>query len=171
MRPLLALLIFVMHSWTTYSQDAELATTRFANRNSVQVEAFGHGLFYSLNYERVIFNGQRFKTTGQLGIAYYPPSANLIDLWIPLVVNELYSFNKHHIELGFGHVFVNVSSRDYNNEIVSREWDGFLTGRLGYRFQKPNGRFLMRVGFTPFLEYRDYIDFHPSGALSFGYNF
>jgi hypothetical protein len=42
----------------------------FDSRNAVSLELGGHGLFYSINYERIVFIGDRFKTTGQVGIAY-----------------------------------------------------------------------------------------------------
>lgn len=142
----------------------------FEYKNSLQVELFGHGLLYSFNYERLIFNGQRFKTMGQVGLAYYPPSTGIIDIWLPIVINELISFDRHHIELGLGGVLTNYQISTFDNK-YRRESDIFFTGRLGYRFQKPNGRLVLRIGFTPFLEYNNYSEFHPSGGISAGYNF
>ena len=52
---------------------------KIENKNSIQIELGGHGLFYSINYERIIINGDRFKTTGQLGISYYPPNTGIIE--------------------------------------------------------------------------------------------
>jgi hypothetical protein len=171
MKTIITLIALIALSSVAYSQMTEVSGTKFTYKNSVQAELFGHGLFYSLNYERIILNGQKFKTTAQLGVAYYPPSAGIKDLWIPLVVNEIYSFNKHHIELGVGHVFINESLRDFDGSTISRHWGGFLTGRLGYRYQNPNGRLIIRAGFTPFVEYDYFFDFHPSGGLSVGYGF
>jgi hypothetical protein len=152
-------------------QEAINAGKAFLHKNSFQAELFGHGLLYSINYERIIVNGQRFKTTGQLGMAYYPPSTGYIDIWIPLVFNELLSFNKHHIELGFGHIFTNEAIRLFDKAVYKREWGGFLTARLGYRYQKPQGRLIVRAGFTPIFEYRDFFEIHPSGGVSIGYSF
>lgn len=171
MKTRITLIALIALSCVAHSQMTEVPGTKFTYKNSVQAELFGHGLFYSLNYERVILNGQKFKTTGQLGMAYYPPETGYINVWIPLVVNEIYTINKHHVELGFGHVFTNEALLDFDGSTISRSWGGFLTGRLGYRYQKPNGRLIIRVGFTPFLEYEDFFDFHPSGGLSIGYGF
>jgi hypothetical protein len=53
---------------------------------------------------------------------------------------------------------------------TTRDWSAFLTGRVGYRYQKPNGRFIFRIGFTPLYEL-DGNELHPSGGLSFGSSF
>jgi len=45
-----------------------------------------------------------------------------------------------------------------------------MCGNFGYRHQKPNGRFIFRIGFTPLYEL-DGKELHPSGGLSFGYSF
>jgi hypothetical protein len=163
------LLIFGVMALSVFSQIIPNPSSRFDRLNSVQVELFGHGLFYSINYERILLNGPRFKTAIQAGLAYYPPKTSIKDLWLPVVVNQLYSFHKHHIELGFGYIFINEAYRDLDNEIKSRHWTGFLTGRIGYRYQKPQGRFLLRAGFTPIMEYSPYRDFHPVGGLAIGY--
>ena len=129
-------------------------------------------MFYSLNYERVIINGISFKTTAQAGISYYPKNTGIRDIWMPLVINELLSFNKHHIELGAGYVLIREASRDLDGNPESWFWSGVLTGRLGYRYQLYDGRINIRAGFTPFLEYEDqYYEFHPSGGLAIGYCF
>jgi hypothetical protein len=168
----LIIVFIIMNSfWNLgFSQDSVYVDKSFQYRNSIQSELFGHGVLYSINYERIVLNRQSFKTTGQIGFSYYPPSTGIIELWIPIVFNELISFDKHHIEVGIGYIF---------NKDIS-EWDGFLTGRIGYRYQKPVGRLILRVGFTPFIkvgltpgidEHRIIKEFIPSGGLSLGYNF
>jgi hypothetical protein len=148
-----------------FSQDSVIVDKSFRYRNSIQIELFGHGFLYSINYERIILNRQSFKTVGQIGFSYYPRSTGIIELWIPLVFNELISFDKHHIEVGAGYIF--------NKDV--REWDGFLTGRIGYRYQKPTGRLILRIGFTPFIklgptpgieDHRVIKEYNPSGGLS-----
>ncbi len=144
----------------------------FNHKNSAQIEVGGHGLFYSLNYERILINGSQFKTTAQGGISFYPKHTGVRDFWIPIVVNELFSFTKHHLELGVGHVFIREATRDMENNPINWYWSGVFTGRIGYRYQQPAGRIIIRIGFTPFLEYEDrYKEFYPSGGIAFGYNF
>ena len=163
------LLLVIIFSCEVRSID----TLQFQNKNSIQLEIGGNGLFYSLLYERVILNGNRFKSTAQIGIAYYPPQTGVRDLWIPLLINELYSFNKHHIELGLGYVFIYEAVRDLENNPSNWQWNGVVTGRLAYRYQKPDGRLILRAAFTPFLEgppFNNY-GFHPSGGVAIGYSF
>ncbi len=97
MRQSLILLLFVGLSNIVSGQEIELPQTGFTDRNSLQVELLGHGGIYSINYERVFINQHQFKTTGQIGIEYLVTVAV-----IPVIINQLISFNKHHIEIGLG---------------------------------------------------------------------
>ena len=91
---------------------------------------------------------------------------------MPICVNELYSFGNHHIEGGLGYVVIREAIRDTENNPEEWFWSGVFTGRIGYRFQKPDGRLILRAGFTPFLEHEDIAtEFHPSGGASIGYSF
>ncbi|MBE0654530.1 MAG: hypothetical protein IH594_12070 [Bacteroidales bacterium] len=149
---------------------------KFSYKNSIQLELFGHGSFYSLNYERVIFNGERFKTLGQAGIAYYTEQSGVIPLWIPLSVNQLFSFHSNHIEVGLGQIIINDRLPDGTDNF--RLFGGF---KAGYRYQKPDGRILIKAAFTPLIDYSSSFDrenfgvyvteFIPWGGLTFGYNF
>jgi hypothetical protein len=170
MKPFFLSLLLVFLALSLRASDS----LKFQFRNSVQLELGGNGGFYSFNYERIILNGNRFKTSGRVGVAYYPPSTGIIDLWIPVLVNEIYSFGKHHIELGIGYSFTYSATRDAENNPSNWKWEGFYTGRLGYRYQKPNGRLIVRAAFTPFLEGPPpfiYYDFHASGGVAIGYAF
>ncbi len=108
-------------------------TFNFRKKNSIQLEAGGHGMFYSINYERIIFNADKFKTAAQAGFSYYPKITGVRDFWIPLLVNEIFSFQKHHIELGAGYVIIREASRDIENNPVSWFWSGVISGRIAYR--------------------------------------
>lgn len=148
------------------------ASEKFSNYNSVELELAGHATFYSINYERLIFNNEKFKTLGQIGIAFYPEFTNVIPLWIPISINQLFSFHQHHLELGIGQVF--TSSKSPHDDSNIYELMGSF--KVGYRYQKPDGRFLMKVAFTPLMESlglfnRHSSEFHPLGGITFGYNF
>jgi hypothetical protein len=149
-------------------------SSQFTRENSVQLEAGGHGLFYSLNYERILLNSNRIKWTVQSGMAYYPPKFGIIQFWIPITTNVLYSMNKHHIELGVGRTLTLESS--VPKEVST---DFFWVARLGYRYQKPDGRLVFRASFAPIFESgsnRGKFSFslaqiHPLPALAVGYCF
>jgi hypothetical protein len=58
----------------------------------------------------------------------------------------------------------------------SGTWEPYLFGRIGYRFQNPDGGWLFRIGFTPFISYfNDYVGadhlIYPFGGISLGYSF
>jgi hypothetical protein len=143
----------------------------FQNKNSFQIEFGGHGLVYSINYERILINAPHFKTTAQFGLSYYPPSTGVRDIWAPVCINELYSLGNHHIEGGIGYIVIREAIRDMDNNPDEWFWSGVFTGRFGYRYQKPDGHLVLRAGFTPFMEHGTAHEFHPSGGISVGYSF
>jgi hypothetical protein len=176
MKKLLIVILFAIISLEVSGQALAKPISRsFMNNNSLQFELFGHGLLYSINYERVLINGQQFKTTAQGGLSYYPPSTGLRTVWIPLSINQLISFNEHHLELGLGHIF----TQDYTHTNRVSKWEPLGSLRLGYRYQKPEARFLFRVGFTPMIEYVGVVEYkkwnqleiYPLGGIAVGYNF
>ena len=169
MKKLIAIVIITFAIQSVFCQENVNLPFEFQHKNSIQLELFGHGVFYSVNYERILINGEKYKTTGQAGFAWYPPATDVREFWIPVSINELVSFNKYHLEFGLGTAFTNEEMQDLTGE-TTRDWSTFLTGRVGYRYQKPNGRFIFRIGFTPLFEL-DGNEFHPSGGLSFGYSF
>lgn len=166
------LLSLLLTALALYGQDE--TSTKFQNKNSVQLELAGPAIFYSLNYERIIVNGNRFKTAVQAGFSYYPPSTGMRDIWIPIGVNEIFSMGSHHIEAGVGYMPVIEASRDEDLEPREWMWSNLMTARIGYRYQKPDGRLIIRAAFTPVFELGsipngDY--FHPLGGASVGYAF
>ena len=179
MNKLKTVLLLSLSSFGVFAQEAKVITYK----NNAQLELGGHGILYSVNYERFIINKEKFKTAIQLGVAYYPPFTGLRDVWIPVGVNEIISFGKHHIEAGIGTIIIRESTRGVDNQAVDWDWNGFFSGRLGYRYQKTDGKFLWRAGFTPVIEStlfdhataipREslFIAFYPLAALSVGYSF
>jgi hypothetical protein len=172
MKNILLLIVFIAATTAIHAQDPLRDSLRFRTHNSVQLELGGHGLFYSLNYERVFINGQRFKTSVQAGVAYYPPPTGIRELWFPVSLNEIFSFNKHHVELGAGCLIINEPGLSIIGETPRRRTQTMIIARVGYRYQKPGGRFILRVGFTPIFEsYPNKTYTYPSGGLSLGYAF
>lgn len=100
---------------------------------------------------------------------------------IPLSFNFLFGKKKHHLELGIGiAVFAEVylTYNDPSNAIyvTQTSWGNtssypitpntikpfysnqtdivtYITPKIGYRFQKPNGGFFFKVAFTPFINF------------------
>ena len=176
MKIITAYLLLALSGLSLFSQVTKKESLPFQKKNSIQVEAFGHGLIYSVNYERVVLNFPHFKTMAQIGLGYFPPKTGLIQFWVPVLFTQLFSFNQHHIELGGGHVYIDHASPLGDNNLRTFLTGGFLTARLGYRFQKPDGRWIFRAAFTPFAEFfgswnLSQIGIYPSGGLAVGYGF
>lgn len=174
-----AFLISLMFlSYFSFGQQSKknIVSNKFCYKNSVEFELFGHGSFYSIDYERLIVNNEKTKTLGQIGFAYYPESTGVIPLWIPISINQLISFHSNHLELGIGQIIINDEMPDGKDD-----YKLFGSLKIGYRYQKPNGRFLIKAAFTPIIDYWDKIDenihgeklvdFISWGGITFGYNF
>ena len=164
------------------------SSAQFQKYNSVSLELGGHGVFYSINYERVFLNRERWKIAGDVGLSWYPQKTGMIDFWIPTLITGLISFNQHHLEAGFGHIYTieNPPPENYLGLPVPNYHNNLITCRFGYRYQKPNGRLILKIAYTPMQEYavinkkvdpyitenRYYMsEFHYLAGISIGYAF
>lgn len=169
MKPFLLSCFILFLSSPSFSQQND--STHFKWKNNIQLSAGGHGLIYSVNYERFFLNHKRFKTSGEIGFAYYPPKTGIISTWIPLSVNELISFGKHHAEVGVGYILTTHRSKGIEG-LKQRFWEPFGSLKIGYRYQKANGRFLYKLAFTPVLDlFNGYGELYPLAGGTVGYNF
>jgi hypothetical protein len=138
----------------------------FTNRNSLYLELAGNAGYYSINYDIIFYQKGNFKIDWRNGFSLLP-IINL-PIFFPFEVNTLFGKSKHHLECGLGYtpvIFLGETDKKYR--------DIFLF-RLGYRYQKPEGGFLFRMGFTPGIsninedaEYR----FGPWFGISIGKSF
>ncbi len=74
---------------STYSQDPNVK--KFAHINTISLELCGFTPYGTINYERVIANGTKFKTTGLIGYSFEG---------IPIVINEVVTFGNSHVVVG-----------------------------------------------------------------------
>jgi len=169
MKKHVSVIILLFLAITVNSQDKD--RNPFERKNSIQLDFGGPGLFYSFNFESILLNKRQFKTASQVGLSYYPPMTGIRDVWIPIGLNELMSFNKHHVEMGIGYIVIREAIRDPENNPDEWFWSGLMSARIGYRYQKPDGRLILRAGFTPIMEHGTAHEIHPSGVISVGFNF
>ncbi len=158
-------LLFVLILHQAMSQDTLVKPGIFSDRNSVQLELLGPAGIYSLNYERVLWNRSSWKTTTQIGFSILG-TRDWSGINFPIAITQLKSFTNHHVEIGIGTI-ANVVFHKTN--IYGYQWERYMyfNGRLGYRFQKPEGKFLFRAGYTPLF----YPEFGHWVGLSLGYSF
>lgn len=82
------------------------------------------------------------------------------DRFVPMELNFNYSFGNHHAIVGYGTTFwsyevidIEIDNSNIDQQPIpatlkkTKEWFAHLT--LDYRYQKPNGGFIFKAGFTP----------------------
>lgn len=122
-------------------------------KNSIFAEALGNAGYYSINYERQL----KHQIVARLGFSAL--SDGLIIF--PVTLGKFWGEDKHHFEFAGGVDFSSSDNDIYDNQII-------VTGFLGYRYQKPDGRFLLRIGLTPLWNDGYFL---LSGGVSMGYRF
>jgi len=139
------------------------------NNTAFYAEFAGNGGVYSVNYDRRIFGNDKNSFNIRIGIGYIPSKEEEDDIFIPFELLLITGKGRHHPEFGLGLTMENRPER-------SGTWEPNLFGRIGYRFQKPDGGWLFRIGFTPYSSYfNDYTGadhlIQPFGGISVGYSF
>ncbi len=138
-------------------------------KNAVYAELGGNGYYYSINYERSFSEGILVRA----GIG----TANKI-LIVPILAGKYFGKGDHHLEVTGGITLIseNISPQDpFEDDIRAQHL--LATAFIGYRYQKPEKKFLFRVGYTPLFKiYSTYpplnnLLFYQWGGLSFGYRF
>jgi hypothetical protein len=135
-------------------------------KNTIFAEGLGNGLIASVNYDRLFFIKKQ-KMSWRAGFSYIPLKDESPMLIFSFELSFLFG-TKHHFETGFG--------LSYLYEGITIEPTAVLIiGRVaGYRFQKPNGGFFFKGGFSIVLMHYfggdpDFAPFWPH--LSLGYSF
>jgi hypothetical protein len=159
---------------------AQTPNDRAPARNSVYLELLGNGGPYSVNFERRVSEriALRAGFASWSGISIFPERSLTA---FPVLASFLPGSRDHRAEVGAGVLVGRQTVRHggffgstYESSTVVN-----LTATLGYRYQRPAGRFVFRAGFTPFYslsprdEARAYPDkgLSPSVGVSFGYAF
>ncbi len=157
-------LAFLFCTLSAESQDT-LVLNRPMARNTVYLEVFGQGLFNSLSYDRILFPEFRVKHSATIGLTFIPPISYMQVVAVPVSYNFIFGQRNHHLELGLGFtpmIFkeIGIQSSFYvedqqGNQVLKNEkFDNvnlffYLTPKIGYRFQKPEGGFFFRATLTP----------------------
>jgi hypothetical protein len=99
---------------------------------------------------------------------------------VPFEVSGLLGRGKHHLELGVGITPHLATSLDFNSETLELEdkvvFGSLIPLRIGYRYQKPEGGFFFRVGYSPFFNVpiggrEDWVFTPVFAGISFGKSF
>lgn len=121
-------------------------------RNAVYFELGGSAIVPSLNYERRLTE----RWWGRIGASYVVGQTEDdtdSTFVVPLTVSSVsHPAANHHLELGGGITILAGDEQDLY-DLGEEEEDElstlFVTGLVGYRYQKPDGGFQFRAAFTP----------------------
>ncbi len=143
-------------------------------KNTFYIEGLGNaGLgLYSLNYERKLYENKNGFLALRAGLSC------TYEWFFPLSINGVFGEENHHTEVGLGKTLCfKVPLINKHGAKLDKDFSS-ITANVMYRYQKPGGRFIFRIGWTPVLYY-NYI--RPSWGIilitlldcgaSFGYAF
>jgi len=166
----LILLLSIFLFLNSFSQD------KLIKKNTVSVELAGSGLFYSINYDRLIVINEKIRFSATTSLWYLPRIERLSDFQsfagANLSFNTLFGKQTHFAELGFGFSYINM--RQENGKMYHTT---YIPLRIGYRYQKDEGGLFGRVSFMPLFENYQHVDVKvlavvtPYLALAIGYTF
>jgi hypothetical protein len=135
---------------STYGQ--ENPTSGELKRNTIYAEAFGQGFCWSLNYDRLFNTEKRFMNSFTAGLVYVPKSIQFGEgtyFGIPVSYNWLLGKKSHHLELGIG--LTSLLVNPYSNNISTYSYT-YLTPKIGYRFQRPQGGIFFKATATAMID-------------------
>lgn len=118
-------------------------------QNTFFVELLGNAAVYSLNYER-FFTPQLGIRVGGMFLRGEDDTGDEASIGLfPIMATYLLGQGNSHFETGLG-IGIVTASADIDE--VDEDFSGsdvYGTATLGYRYQKPEGGVIFRVGFTP----------------------
>lgn len=160
----------------------EHASAEREAKNAIYLDLLGPGLFYSINYDRILSED----ISARIGLSYLSFGASASDssgttsasaefsYWaVPLTVSYLgIGSETNMLELGGGAVIMNVKGSgvvetdDTSQDAAASATLFAATGMIGYRRQPADGGFVFRIGASPVMTFG--AGFLPWGYLSLG---
>jgi hypothetical protein len=147
-------------------------------KNAIYVDLLGPGLFYSINYDRMLtddlsarvgFSYLSFGASAGDGSSAGSASAEFSYWAVPITVSYLGIGSENNmLEVGGGPVIMNVSGSgvvETDDTATGAEASATvfaMTGMVGYRHQPADGGFVFRVGASPVMAFG-------AGLLPWGY--
>lgn len=146
--------VFLTLSQSTFAQ-TEPET--FTAKNGIYLELGGSSGRYAINYSKIFHQKGKLKLNASAGFSMLPnEKIDSKTIWLPAIpieVSALYGKSNHHLEMGFGFTSyldkttaIDSETFELSDEVV---FGAVIPVRIGYRYQKPEGGFFFRVGYTP----------------------
>lgn len=163
----LPLLLLLLQAHSFAQSDTSLPA-----KNSIYLEAAGTGGFGSINYERLVASKNKWQMALRSGLSTYNlrdfTNAFNPDLVLPMSLLGRYGKN-HHFELGFGHTTTFIVQTNQSTWKPERTAHLHAHLILGYRYQKEQGGPMVRLSYTPLLEFYNHL--RHWGGISLGHAF
>lgn len=176
MKSIYFLIVFLCSAFLALAQNDKYdnAPSTHYKPNVVYGELLGNGALYSINYERMLRQkkGELANKQFSIRIGFSYISHSYVEYnYIPLEFIWFKGEGKHHFEYGIG-----LTTQLGQNYLGYRRYRFFVTPRIGYRYQNPNGHLVLRIGLTGviFFHYaliNDILDIFPWPGISCGYAF
>lgn len=136
-------------------------------RTTVFFEGLGTGLLTSIGVDQLVKITPSYKIALNGALGFFPLNGRKM-YSVPVSGSLLLGRESHFFELGIGMAYAQfrqhwknpmillndagmypTSEKYHVNKLVEREQYLFVTTRVGYRFQKPEGGWFFKVGITP----------------------
>lgn len=170
---LLSLSLFFCRVAHSQSFQPDSAVIRFKARNAIYLEVGGTAVVYSVNYDRILSDRKKWKTGGRLGLSFLNPSFNDSRFLAEAYTLKAFKNRRNsYLELGMAFLYRTPRLLIEATQLKDSPASG-LSPRIGVRFQKAEGGWLTRIGFTPNFSWQsgDPLKIAPWAGFSIGRSF
>lgn len=164
MRCKIQILWFFLLPFCIYAQDSLLtnkpdSTNVKLKRHTLFFELGGTCIYYSIKYDLILKQGNKFSINGGIGFSILPVDNyrkinSYRDIRLPMQVSGLYGKNKSKLEFGVSIIFISSGPTEDDklySDLNETEY-GYNTGiNIGYRYQKKQGGLFFKAFVISFL--------------------
>lgn len=154
------LLVLVFAFAISFGATAQTEPETFTAKKAVYLEVGGSSGIYAVNYSKIFHQKGKFKLNASAGFSMWPnEKIDSKTIWLPVIpieVSAFYGKSNHHLEMGFGFTSyldkttaIDFETFELSDKVV---FGAFIPLRVGYRYQKPEGGFFFRIGYTPLFD-------------------
>jgi len=173
MKRTLLILIFIFFISPVKGQEISKENNSVIAKNNVYASLGGPGIYFSLIYERIVLNDKKFSLGIKGGIGTGLSSVLFPDEFnFPIGVYFLYGKRNSHLDLSMNVTSYLLQQYDYTKDNNYKELRLLVVPSVSYRYQKPEGGFLLRAGFSPIININSITNsFVPWIDISIGWSF
>ncbi len=168
------------------------------SKNTIFIEFMGNGGLYSINYDRILYDKEKFKFSARIGLSSLrcKTQDNIYGelfttyIIIPFQLNIMKKLKSQwHIEGGSGITYIDIintkfigdpahpGNKEYFENKYKKDYGIYFPVNLGVRFQEPGDHFFFKASLIPLIVIIgiDYFGIwepiFPWAGFGFGYTF